>query len=96
LARESPPFDGELVRLDVVCAPARGAKPWDYWTTARETCGGEGLDRLALQFHTKSTPDAVASAYLRWMRADGLNARTSDETELRAVYAGCLHGFRNE
>lgn len=73
----------------------KGAKPWDYWMTARETCGDEGLDRLARQFHTKSAPDSVASAYSQWMRSDGLNARTSDEIELRAVYAGCLQGFRD-
>lgn len=94
MAPESPSFDGDLVQVDVVCAPASGAQPWDYWTTARTTCEDWGVDRLARQFRTRSAPDAVASAYARWMRSDGLNARTSDETKLRAVYAGCRLGFR--
>jgi hypothetical protein len=75
--------------------PHSGADAWDYWHAARETCAQHGVALLARSFGTQPTAESVAGGYSRWMRADALYGRTSDETKLGAVHAGCLQGFRD-
>ena len=88
------PIGGGGVEVGVVCVPARGAGPWGYWMTAHGICAGRGVELLARQFRTKPTPEAVALAYSRWMRRHGPDAARTGTTELLAVNAGCLQGFR--
>jgi hypothetical protein len=76
-----------------ICFPAMDAEPWDYFQTARETCAEQRVDDLAREFETKPKAVAVAQAYSQWMRSDG---RTSERADLRAVYAGCMEGLRED
>jgi hypothetical protein len=80
----------------VVCFPDADAETVDYWKTARETCKREGFHRLAAYLQVRlSGPVPVARKYTRWLRAPGGRlARTTDERKLRAVYEGCLQGFK--
>ena len=91
---ESEPHGDRAVRVDIVCFPAADAGPWDYWTTARESCEAWGVDRLARQFDSKPTAGAVASAYSHWIRTEAPRTSDSHTEEVRAVRAGCLQGFR--
>lgn len=80
----------------VVCFPDADAETVDYWKTARETCKREGFHRLAAYLQVRNSgPVPVARKYTRWLRAPGGRlARTTDERKLRAVYEGCLQGFK--
>jgi hypothetical protein len=62
--------------------------------TDHRICGRRCVELLAEQFRTKAAPDAVASAYSRWLRKHGPDAPTTGTNELLAVNAGCVHGFR--
>lgn len=80
----------------VVCFPEADAGTTDYGKTAEETCEREGVAQLAAYLQVRLPgPRPVARKYARWMRAPGGRlSRTADETKLRAVYEGCLKGFR--
>jgi hypothetical protein len=92
----APGRDNALGNNTVVCFPDADAETVDYWKTARETCKREGFHRLAAYLQVRlSGPVPVARKYTRWLRAPGGRlARTTDERKLRAVYEGCLQGFK--
>ena len=68
-----------------------GAEPPDYFQTARETCARARVDPLATMFKTEPKPETVARDYSLWVRA----TLKQDEPRARAVYEGCLEGFRD-
>jgi len=80
----------------VVCFPNADASASEYRNTAQQTCEREGVRPLAVYLDARLRgPRPVARKYVRWMRAPGGRlSRTSDATKLRAVYEGCLQGFR--
>ena len=81
----------------VVCFPKAEAGSSDYRKTAQETCERWGVRPLGAYLEVRLRgPRPVARKYVRWMRAPGGRlSRTTDETKLRAVYHGCLQGFRD-
>jgi hypothetical protein len=91
---EAPPGPGTDT---VVCYPDADAEALEYWKTARETCTREGVGQLAAYLEVRLPgPRPVARKYARWLRAPGGRlSRTADETKLRAVYEGCLRGFKD-
>jgi hypothetical protein len=74
-----------------VCWPDLDARPWEYFRTARDTCGKQSLEEMAkLLDAALPAPGSVASAYAAYIRRE---RELDDETKVRAVYAGCVEGF---